>query len=109
MMDKKLFIESIKALETQTKIDKDFSNTMEKFFPDGGIMFYDNDKLTNTLLKVLEVVTNDESKWIDYYCYELDFGKNNDELKVYNKDEKEIPLKTPEDLWNMLSENIDQK
>ena len=39
--------------------------------------------------------------WIEYYCFELDFGKENYRLKVYDKDKNEIPLATAEDLYNI--------
>jgi len=41
--------------------------------------------------------------WIEYYCFELDFGKENYRLKVYDKDKNEIPLATAEDLYNILT------
>ena len=42
-----------------------------------------------------------ECQWISYFCWEKDFGRN-ESLKVTNKKGEEIPLKTSEDLWNML-------
>lgn len=42
---------------------------------------------------------------VDYYCFETDFGRNN--LRVTNSKKEVVPLKTSEDLWNLLMEELD--
>ena len=43
-----------------------------------------------------------EHSWIEYYCYELDFGAENWRLKAYDENKKEIPLSNAEQLYNLL-------
>lgn len=53
---------------------------------------------------IIEAMNDTETDWINYYIYELDWGEKNDELKVYEEDGKtEIPLKTLDDLYNILT------
>lgn len=58
------------------------------------------DILTNI---IAEAMNDTENEWINYYIYELDWGEKNNELKVYEADGvTEIPLRTLEDLYNIL-------
>lgn len=102
-MRKELFIECIEALEKQSGVDSNMANNLEKVFPNAfsGDLLPDNSIIENILIKILKTEFNDCCDWIEYYCWELDFGKENWRLKVYDKD-KEIHLSTPEDLYNLL-------
>ena len=44
----------------------------------------------------------DKDEWIDYFCFELDFGKKWKEGVITEKDGTDIILKTAEDLYNLL-------
>ena len=48
----------------------------------------------------------DKDEWIDYFCFELDFGKKWKEGVITEKDGTDIILKTPEDLYNLLEKQI---
>lgn len=102
-MDKALFISSIQAIEEQSKKDVQFAENMEKCFPNAYSpnLLYDNNVIINQLIKILVQQMNDTENWIEHFIYELKFGKENDRLKVYIH-EKEIPLSTAEDLYNLL-------
>jgi hypothetical protein len=63
----------------------------------------------NALIDILEDVTNDNAGWIEYFLWELDFGKENWRLKIYDKDKKEIPLSSIDDLWNLLNEKNNEE
>ena len=53
---------------------------------------------------IVDAMNDSTNEWIYYYIYELDWGEENDKLKVYDKDGvTEIPLRTLEDLWNVLT------
>lgn len=55
---------------------------------------------------IVEAMNDSETEWINYYIYELEWGEKNDELKVYDSDKKtEIPLKTLDDLYNILTQD----
>jgi hypothetical protein len=107
-MTKELFIECIEALEKQSESDIEMVNNLEKVFPNVfncGDLLPDN-KIEEMLIKVLKIELEDCCDWIGYYCYELDFGKENWRLKVYTKEGDEIPLKTAEDLYNLLTSSF---
>lgn len=108
-MTKELFIECIEALEKQSEIDSEMADNLGKAFPNvfSGDFLPDNRVVEEMLIKVLKTEMKDCCDWIGYYCWELDFGKENWRLKVYKKEGDEIPLKTAEDLYNLLT-NINE-
>lgn len=105
-MTKELFIKSIEAIENQYMHDDAFASNMEKCFPEAfiGNLLPDNHYLSTALLEILKVEMNENYDYslIEYFINELDFGKNNYRLKVWDKDNKEIPMRNSEDLWNIL-------
>lgn len=103
-MDKTLFCDSLRALQQQHKHDQDWSAKLAALFPEERIFgIYDNSKVNNALLHILQQEMNDASKdsWIEYFCYELDFGR-----KYYEgcaaQDGKNIDLSSPETLFDYL-------
>ena len=107
-MKKELFIESIEAIKKQMEHDDKFAKFIGEAFPEAhkGTLTPDNQFLYNALIKVLQNAFYDEYKhsWIEYFIYEKDFGKRKD-LKVKKAGEI-IPLDTPEDLYNLLVEDM---
>ena len=76
-MDKTLFCDSLRALQYQYEHDHNWSAKLAELFPDERIFgIYDNSKVNNALLHILQLEMNDahEHSWIEYFCYELDFG-----------------------------------
>ena len=104
-MKKETFISAIEAIEKQHKHDLECADKIGEVFsqPYAYELTYDNHWLSNALIEVLSEVMNDESAWIEYYLWELDFGKKNDRLKITGNDGEDIPLGTPEDLYNLLT------
>ena len=49
-----------------------------------------------------EFDTKYNQSWIEYFCWDLNFGEENYRLKVYDKNQKEIPMSTPDELWEFL-------
>lgn len=45
---------------------------------------------------------DEQSEWIDYFCWERDFGRDTELGDVKEADGTPIPFSTAEDLWNML-------
>lgn len=105
-MNKETFIAAIKAIELQFEHDKKCSEAFETILPSDHVSFYDNHWLTNALVMVLQEAFNDTKpqSWIEYYLWELDFGKENYRLKASRKDGSNIPLSTPEELYDFLIE-----
>lgn len=109
-MKKESFVRIINAIDAQYSKDKENAKLLEKVFPDSTIIPSYCDKLTNAIIEALKSeISDEEDSWIDYYMYELDFGRESDRLKAYDKDGKELPLSTPEDLYDLIENNNRQK
>jgi hypothetical protein len=103
-ISKELFIESINEIEKQYNHDQKCSEAFKVILPDDFITSYDNSFLLNQLLKILKISMNDNHKhsWIEYFIYELDFGRNwkKDCVLVHGEN---FNLKNPNDLWDLLN------
>lgn len=86
-------------IESEKKFNN-FAQAVEEYFTDTYIMAPKDSEL---VLDILRTVMNDDEDWISYWMYELDCGR---EWKPYmvTKDGEDIPLRTMEDLWNLLNE-----
>lgn len=109
-MDKKLFVESINAIHQQVLLDIEISEHLGKAFPGAfqANLLPSNSILQNQLIKILQTEMKDGDKWIDYFCWELNFGQENWRLKVTDGG-KEVPLTTPEDLYKLLLNGINRR
>lgn len=76
-MTKELFLESIEALRLQSEHDSECSKAFRVILRNDHVSGYDNHWLANQLIKLLQVEFNDDHKdsWIEYYIYDLEFGK----------------------------------
>ena len=105
MITKELFKSSIEALQQQRRHDAQCIKALRVVFPaDHIICGYNNDVLEEALIAMLKQTMDDDNRhsWIDYYIYELDFGKSWKESSV-TIDNKPIKLKTVDDLWDLLT------
>jgi hypothetical protein len=50
-----------------------------------------------------------DARWIGYWIYELDYGKKAKRDTVKGNDDKNIPIKTIDDLYNMLVKDKEKK
>jgi len=108
-MDKELFIEAIEAIQKQLQQDVEVSNYLGKALPDAfeANLMPKNHFLQNALIHVLQVEMNDlqlceyGQSWIEYFCWELDFGKENYRMKV-TQGGKEIKLSNAGELYDFL-------
>ena len=109
-MKKELFIEAIEAIKQQSELDNEISNNLGKAFPNAfsANLLPQNHFLQNALLKVLQTEMNDLKpvecgvSWIEYFCWELNFGAENYRLKVYSKG-SEVPMSTAAELYDFLN------
>ena len=103
-MKKKLFVETLEKLETQQNKDYKFAEILGQAFPNAfeANLLPDNDMIISQIIKLLEVDMEDENKWIDYFVYELDFGKNYKVGMITNEDKSEIDLSSSTMLWKFL-------
>lgn len=104
MINKKLFIETINTLEKQFKKDHLFSEHMGMAFPNAfeANLLPDNNIIISQIIKLLEDLTNDNDEWIQYFIWELDFGKEYKDGCVNYKDGTNIDLSSSEKLWEFL-------
>jgi len=106
-MNKKLFVRAIKSIEKQIKYDVSVAETLAKIFPNSYSinLIYDNSIVQNILIEILKDSVGDNNNWIEYFCWELDFGKENYRLKVTDENNKEIPMSNASELWNFFEKN----
>ena len=103
MLSKELFIETIDFIRERNDQENKIHQMFKEEFTDG--IFWPYSRYEEQLVKVLtEIMDDKETEWISYYCWEKDFGRDS-KLQVFDKDGKEIPLNSSEDLWNILVEN----
>ena len=108
-ISKELFIETIKSIQKQHEYDVKCAKLINEVYSDAfhANLQYKNHYLSNQLVKILQEFLNDdiEESWIEYFIWDLDFGKNNDRLKAHRADGSEIPLSTAGELYDFLVEN----
>lgn len=103
-MDKQLFIDSINALKKQSEHDNNCYNAFKVILPHCHVTSYDNSVITEAFISFLKIEMKDTNKdgWIDYFIYELDYGKNYTEGMCKYKDGSIIDISTPEKLFDFL-------
>jgi len=102
VITKELFKETIEALEKQYAHDSKCTDAFNIILPEDRVVGYDNNIIMLQLITLLKLSFKDDSDWIDYFIYDLDFGRDYKEGCVMSKDKKPIPLVTIDDLWNLL-------
>lgn len=107
-ISKDLFFETIDIIKRQMIIDDEYCDSLSKVFPDSFIRGYDNNLIINQLVKMLKFATNDTEN-IEYFIYELDFGKNWTIDSVTDENGKHIKMKTVNQLWSYLCKNYNSK
>lgn len=72
------FIETINEIKNQRDHDDRCQKAYGVIFPNDYVPNYDNHWLHNQLVKLLKMSFNDDHRdsWIDYFLYDLDFGKD---------------------------------
>jgi len=102
-IEKKLFVETINILKEQLEHDNKCVEAFNTILPSDYVVGYDNGRLYDQLIKILQQLTDDQSEngLIEYFIWELDFGKKYKKgcLKIHNKD---VDISTPEKLYETL-------
>ncbi len=102
-MKKELFIKTLKDLRELLDAEKEVDIALKKFSTDFG--GFHIDKYTEMVVDLLKDAVNDDSDWIGYYLWELDWGEKWKKGTITSKNGKEIPLKDYDDLWEILNNN----
>lgn len=111
-MKREAFIVAIEAIDAQYRYDVERSKRLETVFPEcnSANLMYKNHLLSNALFKVLQEEMKDErlnefgQSWIEWFCWETDFGRESFRLKAYRKDKSVIKMYTAGDLYDYLME-----
>ena len=90
------------VLEAERGVDRAFKKLDRDFM---GFSLTQHGAIIDSLLKL---AMEDECDWIGYYMYELDWGNKYKRGSV-KENNKNIPLKTIEDLYNMLTKGVNNE
>lgn len=104
-MSKESFCEVMDNYKSMFNFTDEMNQLFDKYNADGNIY---PPMCTATVIDLLEFIFNDENQWISYWIFELDFGKDYEDGWVTQKDETVIPLKTVEDLYDLLVKNMEE-
>ena len=101
---KKMFVEAIGEIKKQQEHDRKCSKVFGVILPNDFISLYDNSRITNKLFEILKVAFNDNHRdsWIEYYIWELDFGKEYKEGSCTNADGSNIDISNAGKLYDFL-------
>jgi hypothetical protein len=112
-MTKELFVETIKQIQLQQEHDIQVSRHLGKAFPSAfeANLMPDNRLLVSQLIKILETELEDlECKWIEYFMYELNFGRMFKMGMVTDENHEVVDLSDVGKLWEFLNhKEIDKK
>lgn len=103
IVTKEYFNEIMESVKNAYKYQEGLNDYFSKNGADGYI--YQPD-CVDTTMKLLHKIfeEKDIDEWISYFCFELDFGRKYKEGLVKDKDGKDIPLATFDDLYTILTE-----
>lgn len=105
IMSKESFCEVMGAYKTMFDFTDEMNELFDKYKMDGNIY---PPMCTETVIDLLEFIFNDKNQWIKYWIFELNFGKDYEDGWVKQKDGTIIPLKTVEDLYDLLVKNMEE-
>lgn len=103
-MKRETFIKAIESLEKQKNYDIEMCEKFGKCFPNAftANLLYDNNIITNSLIETLQEVMNDKDSWIEWFCYETNFGKEYERLKAFDENKQPIKLSNASELYDFL-------
>lgn len=103
-ISKSSFIKAIENIEKQHRQEQAFSRAVNNYFSQDVDNSLPRNYVVNSLVEILQKHFNDDHKesWIEFYLWEIDFGKITEGYNVYIKGEP-FELKTPSDLYKLLT------
>lgn len=97
--------DNIDFLHRRHKQIEAIDEALKDFNPDFPVYFPADDEMEIRFIKSLERELDDEENhYISYFIYDLECGEKWEEDSLTNPDGTSVPLKTVEDLWNLLHE-----
>lgn len=98
ILSKEKFIATINGLKEYDVFENELNGLIRKY-AEGYVIISD---VSFLLINTLEKMYEDANKWINYFCYELEFGNKYEPGMIEDFHGNEIKLQTPEDLYNLL-------
>lgn len=102
-MSKESFCRVMDNYKSMWDFTDDMNEVFKKYNCDGEVF---PPMCTGTVVDLLEYIFNDVNEWIQYWTLELEFGERYEDGDVQDKDGNNISLKTSEDLYDLLVENM---
>lgn len=103
IMSKKSFCKVMDDYKFMLNFTDELNEVFDKYKCDGYIY---PPVCTETVIDLLELIFDDKDKWIGYWAWELDFGERYEDGDVQDEYGNNIPLKTVEDLYDLLIDNM---
>ena len=106
MLDKDTFIKYMNEIIKQHDAIEELYECLDKSFGATGEGLISNIMSVSLPIKILTDVMNDTNGWIEYFIYECDCGRDGENM-IWEGEDKPVPFYTVEDLWNVLTSNVD--
>lgn len=103
IMSKESFCRVMDNYKSMWDFTDEMNDLFRKYKSDGEVF---PPMCTGTVVDLLEYIFNDVNEWIQYWTLELEFGERYEDGDVQDKDGNNISLKTSEDLYDLLVENM---
>ena len=98
-MNKETFIKLMTELVSIIKDEDNLNTAFKKFEPEFNRISFS--RYETLVVESLEFGMNDKDRWISYWIYDCDMGK--EDRQVTSKDGKKIPIKTLTNLYNLIN------
>jgi len=105
-MDKELFIYSMEQLKIYLDREQEINSMFDNIFSNDYITGIDNGTLLSAYMNILKKLTKDDSGWIEYFVWDLDFGKDYKDGCI-TENGVNVKLDTIESLWNIINHFAD--
>lgn len=102
---KEFFIEILSNIQNQYIKDDKCNVAIGVIFPYDYTSGYDYSLINNTLMKILSIAFKDKGMWIDYFIWDLDFGKSYKDGCVTEKNGENCDLSDSGKLYDFLVNN----
>ena len=112
MEEKEQFCEYIKFIIDQHNKEEKLDDAMYDMSPDFFVDFYPFHEYENILVRLLNEKYNLEKDengetWIEYYLYELEYGKNYKDFPIECPNGETIYLSSPKILYDLITGEFD--
>ena len=105
IMSKESFCRVMDNYKSMWNFTDEMNELFDKYKTDGNIY---PPMCTKTVTDLLEFIFNDKDQWINYWIWELEFGERFEDGDAKDADGSNIPLKTMENLYNLLVKNMEE-